>query len=651
MLAFGRKLILGTAGHIDHGKTALVRALTGIDCDRLPEEKQRGITIDIGFAHLDLHDVHLGIIDVPGHERFIRNMLAGASGIDMVMLVIAADDSVMPQTREHLEILRLLDLEHGLIALTKCDLAEPNWLEMVEQDVRQLVRGTFLDGAPIVRTSATANRGITELKRTIEQVCAAVHQTPTDDVFRLAVDRSFVVHGRGTVVTGTVWSGQLRVDEQVEWLPAQRLVRVRGIQSHGRDVSEVIEGQRAAINLPDLHHSDISRGHELATPGYLKPSRWLTARARLLPDAPPRGLGTRAQVRLHLGTQERVATISTLDGHTLVSGESALVQLRCADPACAVAGQPFVLRTMSPVMTIGGGHVARPAPRRIAPRAAAEADRIAELFSEDPITRAAAAVYFFDVDPWSELDLARDGQLARSEAIEIRRQLVNGGVLVELGGRSRGALHRDVFDRVERRVLRAFQHLYDANPLQRDLPSSKLIQSMAGASHDDVIEDVIDRMIESGKLVGDAHLVAKPQFKPKLTAAQARLRETVLRDFGDAALAPPDPAAVARRAGVSEADLRPVLELCLADGDLVHVGQGMFLHRDAEAQLRARVREMFSNGERLTLSRIREMLGTTRKYALPFCEYLDRIGITHRIGDERVLVIAAGLRPARPPAR
>src|SRR5688500_5495613 len=249
-----RKLILGTAGHIDHGKTSLVRALTGIDCDRLPEEKERGITIDIGFAHLDVGDVQLGIVDVPGHERFIRNMLAGASGIDLVMLVVAADDSIMPQTREHLDILKLLDVEHGLIAITKSDLVDPGWLDMVEQDVRQLVAGTFLERAPIVRTSATSGAGIDELKRTLGDVCARVQEAPTEDVFRLAVDRAFVVQGRGTVVTGTVWSGRLRVGDEIDWLPLGKKVRVRGLQSHGHDADEVIQGQRAAVNLLGVHH-------------------------------------------------------------------------------------------------------------------------------------------------------------------------------------------------------------------------------------------------------------------------------------------------------------------------------------------------------------------------------------------------------------
>src|SRR5688500_4844856 len=337
-----RKLILGTAGHIDHGKTALVRALTGIDCDRLPEEEERGITIDIGFAHLDVGGVQLGVVDVPGHERFVRNMLAGASGIDMVMLVVAADDSVMPQTREHLDILKLLGVRHGLIAITKADLVEPSWLDMVEQDVRQLVRGSFLENAPVVRTSATTGAGIEELKRQVEQCCRRVHDAPIGDLFRLAVDRSFVVQGRGTVVTGTVWSGRLRVEDEVEWLPVQRRVRIRGLQSHGSDVAEVVRGQRAAVNLLGVHHADVRRGHELVTPGYLVPSPLLTARVSVLASS-PRPVKHRACVRVHLGTQERIGTVALLDANEIVPGQSALAQISCDEPATAVGGQPVVI--------------------------------------------------------------------------------------------------------------------------------------------------------------------------------------------------------------------------------------------------------------------------------------------------------------------
>src|SRR5579884_3371000 len=307
-----RDLILGTAGHIDHGKTSLVKALTGIDCDRLPEEKRRGITIDIGFATLQLEDFRLGIVDVPGHERFIKNMLAGATGIDLAVLVVAADDSVMPQTREHLEILRLLGLRHGVIALTKCDLVDETTLEVVELEVRDLVQGTFLQSAPLIRTSAHSGLGVPELKAAITETCRHIEARTGAEWFRMAIDRSFIVQGHGTVVTGSVTSGSGRMGDEVEWQPKGERVRVRSLQNHDQSVEEVHRGMRAAINLAGVHHEDVIRGQELATPGYLVPSRTLTIRLHCLADM-RRPIKHRMPVRFHVGTSEIMGSVALLD--------------------------------------------------------------------------------------------------------------------------------------------------------------------------------------------------------------------------------------------------------------------------------------------------------------------------------------------------
>src|SRR5436309_4778766 len=358
-----RDLILGTAGHIDHGKTSLVKALTGIDTDRLPEEKARGITIDIGFATLDLGDFRLGIVDVPGHERFIKNMLAGATGIDLAILVVAADDSVMPQTREHLEILRLLGLRHGVIALTKCDLVDETTREVAELEIRELVQGSFLESAPIVRTSANTGEGLEALKTAITEVCRKIEDRPGHEGFRLAIDRSFIVQGHGTVVTGSVTSGSVRVGEEVEWLPRGEKVRIRSLQNHDRPVEEVHRGQRAAINLAGVHHEDVVRGQEIATPGYLTPSRTVTVRLHCLRDA-RRAIKHRLPVRFHVGTAEVMGTVSLLDCDSIEPGGWGLAQLFLEEPATTVWGQAFVLRTSSATQTLGGGQVLQPLARK-----------------------------------------------------------------------------------------------------------------------------------------------------------------------------------------------------------------------------------------------------------------------------------------------
>src|SRR6201997_3133689 len=332
-----RDLILGTAGHIDHGKTSLVKALTGIDCDRLPEEKARGITIDIGFAILDLPPYRLGIVDVPGHERFVKNMLAGATGIDLAVLVVAADDSVMPQTREHLEILRLLGLRHGVIALTKCDLVDETTREVVELEIRELVHGSFLESAPIIRTSAHTGQGLEELKSAIKEVCRKIEDRPGHEWFRLAIDRSFIVQGHGTVVTGSVTSGRVRVGDEVEWLPRGGKGRIRSLQNHDRPGEEVHRGQRAAINLAGVHHEDVVRGQEVATPGYLVPSRVLTVRLHCLADI-KRPIKHRAPARFHVGTAEIMGAISLLDCDAIEPGQWALAQVFLEEPVTATWG-------------------------------------------------------------------------------------------------------------------------------------------------------------------------------------------------------------------------------------------------------------------------------------------------------------------------
>src|ERR1700758_160932 len=417
-----RDLILGTAGHIDHGKTSLVKALTGIDCDRLPEEKARGITIDIGFAILDLPPYRLGIVDVPGHERFVKNMLAGATGIDLAVLVVAADDSVMPQTREHLEILRLLGLRHGVIALTKCDLVDETTREVVELEIRELVHGSFLESAPIIRTSAHTGQGLDELKSAIKEVCRKIEDRPGHEWFRLAIDRSFIVQGHGTVVTGSVTSGSLRVGDEVEWQPRGERGRVRSLQNHDQPVEEVHRGMRAAINLAGVHHEDVLRGQELATPGYLEPSRVLTVRLHCLADM-RRPIKHRAPVRFHIGTAELLGTVSLLDCDAVEPGGWALAQVFLDEPATATWGQPFVVRGSSATQTLGGGQVLQPVARKVRRRHLEMLERIERLWTGEPEQRALTGAWFGGFSGFTVADLVRGANLGPDQAEEVTARL------------------------------------------------------------------------------------------------------------------------------------------------------------------------------------------------------------------------------------
>src|ERR1051326_8247389 len=410
-----RDLILGTAGHIDHGKTSLVKALTGIDCDRLPEEKARGITIDIGFATLELGDFRLGIVDVPGHERFIKNMLAGATGIDLVMLVVAADDSVMPQTREHLEILRLLGIRHGLVALTKCDLVDETTRDVVALEVRELLRDSFLENAPIIFTSAHTGLGLDELKREITVICTTIEEHTGNEWFRMAIDRSFVVQGHGTVVTGSVTSGKIRVGDEVEWLPKGTKVRVRSLQNHDQSVEEVHRGMRAAINLAGVHHEEVARGQELAAPGYLVPARVLTVRLHCLRDM-RKPIKHRAPVRFHVGTSEVMGVVGRLDCDAIEPGGWGLAQVFLEEPVTATWGQPFVVRGSSATSTLGGGQVLQPVAAKIRRRHLEELERVERLWTGKPDERALMVAWFAGYGGVSAADLVRGAGIAPDEA-------------------------------------------------------------------------------------------------------------------------------------------------------------------------------------------------------------------------------------------
>lgn len=634
-----RDLILGTAGHIDHGKTSLVKALTGIDCDRLPEEKERGITIDIGFAWLDLGEFRLGIVDVPGHERFIKNMLAGATGIDLALLVIAADDSIMPQTREHLEILRLLGLKHGVIALTKADLVDETTREVVMMEVREFVQGTFLAEAPIVPTSAVTGAGLEELKSAILEACRRVEERRGSEWFRLAIDRAFVVQGHGTVVTGSVTSGSLRLGDEVEWLPRQERVRIRSLQNHDRAVEEVHRGQRAALNLAGVPHEKVVRGQELATPGFLIPSRCLTVRLRNLPET-RRPLKHRLELRLHLGTAETMATLSLLDCDELKAGDWALAQLFTEEPVTATWGQPFVIRESSALHTLGGGQVLQPVAPKIRRRHLEVLERVEKLWSESPLERAAQVTWFAGYGGVTVADLVRGAGFGPTEAAEAIRQLSETGHLVEVTvgpGRSR-LIHAELLQEIENRLLAVLQSMHESAPLMTSHDRQKVQSHLAHVGDDALVQAATDRLIAQGKVVGDLRRIARADFKPKLSANLRKLKDRVVQAFLEARFAPPEPSAFSSHAGGNAANLRDLFDVCVAEGYLVAITPDIFLHADVESEMRRLVTERLrQSGKGLTVAEIRDLLGTTRKFAVPFCEYLDQVGVTRREGDLRVL--------------
>ncbi|MEZ6120608.1 MAG: selenocysteine-specific translation elongation factor [Pirellulaceae bacterium] len=633
-------LILGTAGHIDHGKTSLIRALTGTNTDRLPEEKKRGITIELGFAELVLDEFRLGIVDVPGHEKFVRQMLAGATGMDLAMLVVAADDSVKQQTTEHLDVLRILDLPAGVIAMTKCDVADQDWMDLVEDEIRELVQDTFLKDAPLVRTSSHTGQGLDELRSALTaaaRVAAASERANRrHGPFRMAVDRVFSMEGHGTVVTGSVSSGSAKVGDVVKLEPGELEVRIRGIQNHDRPADVIVRGQRAAINLAGVHHDQIQRGHEVASAGYLQPSKLVTAHVNVLASA-PRPIKNRSKVRLHIGTAEVIATAALLGTERLEPGQSGFVQLFLSEPIVATWNQPFVLRSESPVETIAGGRILVPAANKIKKYGSTIPEMLERLRSGDALERASAAYYFAGVQQLDSQSLVRtagiqdDGQTFQT--------LVEQGVLVPLNlpGQKKLHLHQDVLDEFGNRMIAALDRLHESQPLSTVFDKSSVASQFEYLGHQNVFDAIVALLEKKKTLRSTAKGIGLADRAPKLSKNERELLTQIIETFRTARFQPPTVKEVQATATKNQASVPNLVKLAASDGDLVEVSADYYLHADTERELKELLQAAILERGGISVGEIRELLQTSRKYAVPFCEYLDKIGFTKRDGDVRIL--------------
>jgi selenocysteine-specific elongation factor len=583
----------------------------------------------------------LGIVDVPGHERFVRNMLAGATGLDLALLVVAADDSVKPQTREHLDILRLLQLEAGVIAVTKCDLVEPDWLEMVEEEIGQLVHGTFLAAAPRVRTSVATGQGLEELR---EQLAAAARSAGARQAarlaapFRMAIDRSFTMPGYGTVVTGSVSSGSVKVGDELVIEPGGHGVRVRGLQNHDRTADEVHRGQRAAINLAGIHHAELRRGQELSSPGHLVPSRLITIQASLISTA-PRPLKNRSRVRVHVGTAELLATAVVLGGDELAPGQSAPLQLFLNEPAVTVWGQPLVLRSESPVVTIGGGVVLDPQAEKLRKPEAVVWQLLADLQSPEPLRRASAALYFAGLRDWRAADLTRTAGIDQPESVaeQLRRQ----GDLQEipLSPTRKIRLHRLVVQRLAGQIEAAMQQMHQHQPLRSMLDRSQLAAAFRHLGQGALLDAILEDLQQAGRIRLSERGVALAGAGPKLSQNERKLLGELIEVFRQAGIQSPSVQECQQRAARGLQSVPQLIALAAADGDLVEIAAGYYLHLEVDREIQTRVRQALAGGQGLTVSQLREVLNASRKYAVPYCEYLDRIGFTRRAGDLRYLAV------------
>ncbi len=631
-----KHVIIGTAGHVDHGKTLLVKALTGIDTDRLVEEKKRGITIELGFAHLDFDDgTQAGIVDVPGHEKFIKNMLAGAGGIDLAMLVVAADEGFMPQTVEHLGILSLLGIQDGLVVITKCDMADPEWVEMVKEDIRTHVEGTFLEGKPVFTVSAYTGQGIPELRQALKELVQKAAEKNMRTPFRLPIDRVFSVDGFGTVVTGTLIEGSVSNGDMAEILPGGVQARVRNLQVHDRDVETAYAGQRVAINLAGVKKADLGRGDVIARPGSVRTSLMLDARLQNLKNS-QRTILSGSQVHLYHGSAVRLCKVVLLDRDALQPGESCYAQLRLTEEIAAKRGDRFVIRFYSPLETIGGGVVLDDLPRRHkrGDQAVLEALAIRESGSGDDQLVQLVAEHGHSLPTLEKL--AAPQNLDREELGRSLEELTSAGkVLQPLPGRYLAA---SVFDAIWDSCRGLLEQYHRQNPLHAGMKVAELRQKLLKNTDQAVADAILAALAREGKIKAVADRYALADFAVHLTKRQSAIREKLLQTYRKAGLEVPGlDEVIASFPPAEQGDCRQVVESLVSGGGLVMLTPQLCLHSQVYAQVCDKTRDFMAEHQELTLAEFRDLLGTSRKYALAVLEYYDKNKILKKDGDVRRL--------------
>ncbi|HEV2013672.1 MAG TPA: selenocysteine-specific translation elongation factor [Candidatus Dormibacteraeota bacterium] len=619
--------VVGTAGHIDHGKSALVKALTQIDPDRLEEEKRRGMTIDLGFAYMELPSGRrVGIVDVPGHQRFLKNMLAGVHGMDAVLLVIAADEGPMPQTREHLAIVDLLQIEHGLVVLSKADLVDDAWLALVREDVAGLLAGTSLRRAPIVAASSVTGKGLEELRAALDAELAITVPRPDVGRPRLPVDRSFAMSGFGTVVTGTLVGGALRQGAEVALLPAGRRVRIRGLQQHNRPVDEAQPGSRTAVNLSGLDHSEVRRGDVLALPGTLPTSRRLDARLHVLPGA-AQPLRHRQRLLMYHETAEVMVELSLLERDELAPGAAGWAQVFAAEPLVVLDGDRFILRVPSPPATVAGGVIVDRAPRRHRRRDPAV---ISDLDARERADPATSAVLELGKHPWGLTggELAGYLGLPNSTVAEVLTPLADDGLLRRLDSRW---LARDRWESLRSRLTTSLAVYHQAQPLRRGMPKEEL-RSRTGIPAD-VFAEVLGLLRDEGVIVDWGGEVAAATHRQSLSPEQESIIAAFLAELELQPFNPPPLADLLRRHQLTPS----VLQYLVDDRRIVRVNEDTVFVRSAYEEAVTRLRTHLIEHRTLTVAAARDLLGSSRRYVLPLLEWLDAQKITRRVGDDRIL--------------
>ena len=637
-----REIILGTAGHVDHGKTSLIRALTGIETDRLKEEKKRGITIELGFAHLDLPCGHrLGIVDVPGHEKFIRNMVAGAAGMDMVAFIIAADEGIMPQTVEHFDICKLLGVKDGLIILTKKDMVEPEWLEMVEEEVREFFQDSFLEEAPIIAVSSTTGEGIEKVKQCLNKKVEGIDFHEEFGPFRLAVDRVFSMKGFGTVITGTSLSGRIKIGDELMFYPKEVKARIRGIQVHGNDVEMVEAGRRTAINLQSIEKEEINRGDMAATPGSMTPSIRLDCRLHYLAGS-EKELTNRTQVRVHVGTREILGRVSLMETDVIMPGSDANVQLLLQEPVAVWPGDRYVIRSYSPIRTIGGGIVYNNAPRKRKRTAQRDRARNTEIFTlYGSGTAEEKMLLFLEESGFSGIiadELATRLGVFGKKLTKLLQQPISSGSIVVVESDSRRLLAATVLKKLTATILRLLADYHQNNPLKSGLVKEEVRSQLKPQVDSKLFNYALNFLTKKGKIIQEEAEVRLAGHEVTLQVDEEAMREQISSLYLQAGLKPPNFKDVLAKFGeFPEAQIRQVINLLARDGQIIKINEALYFHSSALKKLQEQVVAFIKKEGEIDAPRFKNMTGLTRKFSIPLLEYFDKIKLTIRIDDKRVL--------------
>jgi selenocysteine-specific elongation factor len=632
-----KHIILGTAGHVDHGKTALIKALTGIDTDRLKEEKERGITIELGFAQLILDNGQkIGIVDVPGHERFVKNMVAGAGGIDVVALVIAADEGVMPQTREHLDICQLLGIRKGIVALTKTDLVDEEWCSLVQEDIRDFLTGTFLEGCPIVPLSSVTGTGLTEFLSSLVKIIGETEERADPGFFRLPIDRVFTMRGFGTVVTGTLMSGSAKVGDTIQIMPQKIKAKIRGIQIHNETAEQAVSGQRTAMNLQGIDKETILRGNVLSTPDTFEPSVRMDVLLQYLPNIGKK-LKNRTPVRFHTGTNEIIARIILLDINEINPGETVYAQVLLELPTIAIAGDRFVIRSYSPINTIGGGRILDPLAKKYKRRTEKAGNQLSALNSNDITERTKIILERSGLEGISGRHLSVRTGVSLQKQTRILEEMFSKKEALLLDRDELKVVSPSSYSKLQNTIMNNIANYHKRFPLREGYPKEEL-RITAGEYIDSKLFNRAIRDLErEGMIVVEKENVRQPDHRVHLQGELEDLRDKIGSMYREAHLTPPSTREVMERFSHKKKETLNVLMVMLTEGILIKINEDMYFHKDAIAALRNDYREFLTKHDKATPSTFRDLTGLSRKYAIPLMEYFDKTKLTIRVEDHRIL--------------